>query len=240
VTDAHDPATCLQAREEAAVSLLSNRLPSPAVRTHLEACPPCHEEYLELAALPPLLDGARDLRRTAPETPPSPLLLERLLAHVSRRRRRRRIAGGFALLAAAATVLAVVPLVSDRDGAPPRTGAAATTSATAPAPPTAGAVVALGSGQADSGASAQVSVRTHGRGRSTLSVVVRGVRTGTPCRMMVYDRAGAMTDGGVWTVAAAEARYTEDVEIGWRNIERVELWDDGTGQEILDLPVREA
>jgi hypothetical protein len=237
----HDHAACLQAREEAAVSLLSNRRPTPTLRAHLEACPPCHEEYLELAALPPLLEGARELRGVAPDVPPSPLLLERLLAHVDRRRRRRRVTGGLVLLGAA-VVLAAIPLAHRTGGTDPAPPTAA--GSTAPTSPShssiPGEVVAMGAARAASGASAEVWVRARGPEGSTVSVAVHGLQRGTPCRMMVYDRSGGYVDGGVWTVTSSEASYTEEVDTQPTQIDRVELWDDGAGTQILRLPLRTA
>ena len=103
----HQMAGCAQIREEAAVALLVHGGPAPDVLAHLGACPPCRQEYLELAALPPLLDAARGTPRGTPPagmTLPSVHLLDRLLSEVARRRRRRHL---FTALATAAAVVAI-------------------------------------------------------------------------------------------------------------------------------------
>ena len=56
----HDHTVCLRAKEEAAVALLQRRAPSAETLTHLEVCPPCRDEFTELADLPGLLGLARE------------------------------------------------------------------------------------------------------------------------------------------------------------------------------------
>jgi len=242
----HDPALCTAARERAAVALLGRREPAPDVLAHLEQCPPCHEEYLGLAELAPLLDAAREARPadgTDPSRPGerapsgtaagpadgatagSPLLLERLMAHVRRRRRRRRTALVLAAVAVAAAAVPVVRVVT------------ADEPALAPAP---SRIIALGDVTSSDGrARAQVWVRAWEEG-SAVTVVVDGGPDGHHCRIVVHDSRGAATEAGVWTMHAPRSAYTEEVTTTPGDIRRVELVDDGTGDRIADVPVHPA
>jgi len=232
--DDHDHALCAAAREQAAVSLLSRRPPAHDVRSHLERCPPCHDEYLALAALTPLLETARPLR-PGPDADPgrraqapaeaegSPLLLERLMAHVRRRRRRRRTALALVAVGVAAAAVPVARLVVTDE---PALG------------PSNARVVAVGEATAG-GARAQVWVRAWGDG-SAVTVAVTGGPDGHHCRIVVHDKRGAATEAGVWTMHAPRSGYTEEVEAVPGDIRRVELVDAGTGRAIVDVPVRPA
>jgi hypothetical protein len=243
-----DPA-CLQAREDAAVALLSRREQDPAVLTHLRGCPPCHQEYLELAALSDLLEAARG-GPPVPAPPPGTLLLDRLLLQVGQRRRRRRMAT--AMAAAAAVVAVALPLArlaADRDApGPARAGGASLSASPSSATPYTdapwgsaggGPVYAEGSGS-DSGTGAGVDVSVAGRGSgSTLLVAVRGVPTGQHCRLIVHDAAGHAVPAGGWTVSGQYgAPYTETVQVAPSAVRQVELVDDRTGRRLVEVAVR--
>ena len=234
--DDHDHARCAATREQAAVSLLSRRPPAPDVQVHLERCPPCHDEYLSLAALTPLLETARPLRQgvdadpgrraQAPaEAESSPLLLERLMAHVRQRRRRRRTALALVAMGVAAAAVPVAHLIVTDE---PALG------------PSNARVVSVGEATAGAGgARAQVWVRAWGDG-SAVTVAVTGGPDGHHCRIVVHDKRGAATEAGVWTMHAPRSGYTEEVEAVPGDIRRVELVDAGTGRAIVDVPVRPA
>ena len=233
--DGYDHDGCLRAREEAAVNLLGHEEPSPTVRAHLAACPPCHDEYRELAALAPLLESGREQHRTPPGPGPDPRILERLLVEVGRRRRRRRTLVGAALAAAVlAAVLPLVPRLHDRAPTGPTAGARASVAPSA----VLGEAVAVGSGVSGTGgARAQVWVRPHGSGGSEVTVSVHGVPVGHHCRMVVLDTSGAASDGGTWAVERPDSSYTEEVAAEPGRIARIELVDDGTGAPLIDVPV---
>ena len=241
----HDVDACRRASQDAAVVLLRRQEPSAELLAHLAACPPCHDEFRALAALPPLLAHASP----APPGPPSDgLLLARLLGEV-RARRRRRVA-----LAVAATLalLTAVPLARTLTAAPPTApgaapasppAASASPASSAPAASTsdddavpAGPVLAEGSGTSG-GASARVWVRALGGG-SAVTVAVHGVRPGTHCRMVVLDSQGPVVDAGVWTVGEADPRYTEHVPTPPARVQGIELIDPGTGTRVVGVAVR--
>ena len=228
--DGHDTDACRRASQDAAVMLLRRQEPSAELLAHLAACPPCHDEFRALAALPPLLAHASP---APPGPPPDGLLLARLLGQV-RARRRRRIT---LAVAAALVLLTAVPLARTLT-APP-----ATTSAASPTSPTtdddevpAGPVLAEGTGTSG-GASARVWVRALGGG-SAVTVAVHGVRPGTHCRMVVLDSQGPVVDAGVWTVGEADPRYTEHVATPPGRVQGIELIDPGTGTRVVDVAVR--
>jgi hypothetical protein len=236
--DPTDPGLCLLASQEAAVSLLCRTEPAPAVRAHLATCPSCNQEYRELAALIPMLAGARDAQSAEPPPAPSPLLLDRLLAHVARRRRRRRAAVGVALAAAAAAAIAI-PLVDLSSGDDARRGPVAGSSprSVGAAQPAPSEIVALGAARAGT-AMGQVWIRKDGSG-STVTVSVSGVTMGTRCRMIVHDASGRATDAGWWTLTQAESTYVEDVATPPAGIQRIELVDERTGGRVLEVTVRQ-
>jgi hypothetical protein len=249
----HQAAHCAQVREEAAVALLVHSDPSPEVLAHLDACPPCRDEYLDLAALPPLLDAARSVAGgpPAPTTLPSVHLLDRLLRQVARRRRRRHMIT--ALATAAAVVAIALPTVRwiDRDDAGvgsalpghPLTTSTSTSSRSSSESsfgPGGGVASFAGSGSdPDSGARADVAVRAMGKA-SELSVSVHGIPAGGHCRLVVHDDAGHSLQAGVWVVEATyDEPYYERVELAPESISRVELVDDQTGRRIVDVPIHQ-
>jgi hypothetical protein len=245
--DSHD--LCLLAREEAAVALLTRRRPADAVLDHLQACPPCHQEYQALAALPDLLDAARPMHRADPPPPPDPHLLDRLLVQVARHRRRRRTLTGLALVAAAAAVIVPVIRFGWSGGSSPGAAPAPAPTSTATSTPGRGdttpvpaGVVAVGvATAAGTGVSARVEVRTDqdlGAPGSVLTVSVRGLPPGQGCRMLVHDTGGGVRDAGGWTAdPGGAAQYTEEVPLRPSAVTRVVIVDDGTGRPILDVPV---
>ena len=263
--DGHHQVLCTQARELAAVSLLSRQEPPPQVRAHLEACPPCLDEYRELAALPRLLAGAREGGLESTEHPdhrPPPggdLLLGRLMGHVRRRRRRRRVTAGLAVLTAAAAAVAVARLGGaagwDLDGDRPAIAVSsgpahpATPSGSGPAEGTTGGpgsdggattgqVVAAGhASTADGHVQAQIWVSAQ-PGGSTVTLSVRSMDDGRPCRVLIRDVHGRATDIGSWTMHSPSSGYTEDVAAVPSDIEQVELVDARTGRAIVDVAVR--
>jgi len=232
----HSSSVCTDARLDAAVALLSHREPSAAVMEHLQACPPCYLEYLDLAVLPQLLDAGRE----ATMHPPAPAdtgLLDRMLREVGRRRRRRRI---FTAMAAAAAVVAVaVPVarLTAPGGSDPVS--APRSSSAAPSSPGGGPAAPLSASHTDpgTGAGMQVTVEAHGTG-SLLTVSVSGVKAGDMCRLMVHDDAGAVVLAGRWTVSARydSSPYMEDVQIRPEHVRRIELLDDRTGRRLVEVP----
>jgi hypothetical protein len=237
----HQPAGCAQIREEAAVALLVRSNPSPELLAHLDACPPCRDEYLELAALPPLLDAARNVAGSIPAatTLPSVHLLDRLLSQVARRRRRRRRHLFIALATAAAVVAIAVPAsrLMDRDdghGSALEPGQSITISAST----SAGSFAGSGRNPL-SGAGADVTIVPVGRA-SAVSVSVHGLPVGGRCRMVVLHDAGHALRADSWVIPAQHdppRQYVERVEVAAASIERVELMDDLTGRRLVDVPI---
>lgn len=223
--------TCQEACQEAAVSLLGGTEPPVTVSEHLAWCAPCHREYAELAELVPLLDTARELP-PQPVSPPSPLLLDRLLAEVGHRRRHRRLAVGLSL-AAAAAVAVLVPLSRLADSPDHDTPVASASTGAASWPPD---VVAAGSATGVN-ARALVTVRVDGSG-SEVTVWVDGVPAGTPCRVIVRDANGSAVDAGVWTTNRESSTYVEDVTAPATGVREVQLLDDRTGHPMITVPVR--
>ena len=240
--DGHDTDACRRASQDAAVMLLRRQEPSAELLAHLAACPPCHDEFRALAALPSLLAHASP---APPGPPPDGLLLARLLGQV-RARRRRRIT---LAVAAALVLLTAVPLARTLTAPPATTSAESPTPLASPASSAssassatdddevpAGPVLAEGTGTSG-GASARVWVRALGGG-SAVTVAVHGVRPGTHCRMVVLDSQGPVVDAGVWTVGEADPRYTEHVATPPGRVQGIELIDPGTGTRVVDVAVR--
>jgi hypothetical protein len=249
----HVMANCAQVREEAAVALLAHSEPAPAVLAHLGACPPCWDEYLELAALPPMLDAARQVAggTAAPTGPPSVHLLDRLLSEVTRRRRRRHLVTALATAAAVVAIAVPAARLIDRDvdgsGTVPRPGpliaaGSSSSSGTSPGSSMGGGASGsfAGSGvDPASGARADVAIAPMGSA-SAVTVWVHGVPVGDPCRMVVHDDAGRSLEAGTWVVDAPSGEsYIERVEVAPSSIERVELLDARTGRRILDVPIHQ-
>ncbi|HEX2804953.1 MAG TPA: hypothetical protein VHN80_02115 [Kineosporiaceae bacterium] len=254
---------CAQVREEAAVALLVHGDPPPEVLAHLEGCPPCRDEYLDLAALPPLLNAARTVAGSAPAPValPSVHLLDRLLSEVARRRRRRHLITALATAAAVLAIIVPAARLFDRDDSgqraaspPAPTVASSTSPGTGPSssPRTSsGSSSSSSSGGAArsfagsgidpaSGARADVTIAPVGEA-SAVTVSVRGIPVGGRCRIVVHDDIGRSLEAGTWVVDSRydDEPYVERVEVAPAAIERVELLDDVTGRRIVDVPIHE-
>lgn len=250
---------CAEAREQAAVALLTRTDPPPGVLAHLDACPPCRDEYLELADLPALLGavggvdagigagpGSPRSQVAAAVAAASPHLLGRLMTEVARHRRRRRLVTA---MATAAAVLAIaIPaarLLDQGDAEPGSTvaGAPVTSSAgtsSGPSEGTFGGAFAGSGTDPVTGAGADISIDAQGAG-SSVTVAVRGLPSGTHCRMLVHDASGHALPAGGWVIQPRyDEPYVELVQVAPASIRSVELQDDRTGRRIVDVPIRQA
>jgi hypothetical protein len=242
---AHQGSSCAQLREEAAVALLVREAPGPQVLAHLESCPPCRDEYLELAALPALLDAAGDTATGTPVPPalPSTALLNRLLSQVARRRRRRNMVTAMATAAAVLAIAVPAARLIDQDG-PARTSqpsaASTPTGPYGPRSPGSSASFAGSGSNPAVGARIDVSIDASGRG-SAVSVSVHGVPDGGHCRLVVHQVTGQALPAGSWVIEQGyrDEPYVEQVAIAPASITQVELLDEGTGRRIVEASIHQ-
>ncbi len=217
---------CHEARQEAAVALLSGQAPVGVLRDHLATCPRCHSEFERLAPLPPLL-AAVDESALQPVPPAGAALLDRLLTRVSRHRRRRRMA--VLGMAAAAVLVLVVPLDLWIDGRLPGSTGAGVSAAGQP--------YATGSAHnAATGVWGKVVVRRSQWG-SELTFTVGGMPDDTTCRLVVVSHDGRRETAATWqTHYEGEASVQGSVATNPEDIARVDVVDDETGATLLALP----
>jgi hypothetical protein len=161
------------------------------VERHLRHCVECQDEYIRLAALPPLLATvtAADVDLSGPPADPAPELLDRVIDAVvgERQKRRHRV-----LIAGAATALVVAAAAA--------LGALAWPSA--PEEPRSLA--------ADSrfGVDATSTVVPKAWGTS-IAMTLRGLTPGTSCRLVVHARDGRKETVGSWRVTYENAVQVE-------------------------------
>jgi hypothetical protein len=234
---------CAQVREEVAVALLVDGDPGPEVLTHLEGCPPCRDEYLELAALPALLAAAREAASGPLHVTPMPSvhLLERLLSEVARRRRPRHLLTAMATAAAVVAIVVPAARLIDRDNPGLQVANPAAAAAASGSRPSGSSDSFAGSGSnpAD-GARVEVTIAAAGQG-SAVSVSVYGIPDGGRCRLVVHDVSGHAVPVGWWVVDQryGQQPYVEQVALSPASIAQVELVDDQTGRQIVDVPIHQ-
>jgi hypothetical protein len=216
--------TCHDAREKAAVALISRQQPDRDTARHLAQCPDCAREAERLAPLPALLDLVADPALRHPD-PPGEHLLERMLTQVRRRRRIRRVA----LAAAAAAVATAVPVgwevVHEQNETYP------------PAAVATGPAVVASAHDAATGVWAKVELRRAAWG-SDLTFDIGGVPAGTRCRLLALTRGGDSQVAGSWTATAGKSWTVHgSVAADAAQITRIELVEEKSGRVLLPVTV---
>jgi hypothetical protein len=162
------------------------------VEAHLAGCTACRDEVSQLAVLPGLLSRVR-VEDVLDPTPP-PRMAEQLIARfrAARRARRRRLAVAVSTVAvAAAGVLAF---------------AVATNDAGNPSPPQPVAQVSATNHR--TGVAGKMALRPTAWG-TAVRVRLRGVPSGTRCRLIVASRSGRRDVAGSWRADYAGAADVE-------------------------------
>jgi hypothetical protein len=155
----------------------------PGLEAHLEGCPACRAEAESLGAVARLLPLADPERFSRPAPQPSPQLGARIAATIggegrSRKRRRRRF--GFALggaAAAAAAVLAIVVLGGGEEAGPEQH---------------------VEFGALPGGVKIYATLEPHSYG-TEIHMYVKGVRSGTRCRVYLRGPRGERVPAGTFT-----------------------------------------
>ena len=223
---------CEQARQEAAVALLTRRPPETVAAEHIDDCFDCRQHWQKLSPLPSLLAVVRDQPVGHPE-PAGELLLNRLLA-TARRRRRHRM---WLSVAAVSLLVLAVPLgvvTGLRHTSPPTAaaGAAATESAVTSAPAS-----TYQARDAATGIWGHIELRGASWG-SDLTFGVGGVPPGTLCSLSVFTQDGRRESAGSWRATAEH--YTQvhgSVAAQPEQIQRIEIVDQATGHVLLQVEV---
>ena len=157
-----------------------------ALEAHLEGCPDCRAEAETLGAVARLLPLADPERFSRPAPRPSPQLGERIAATIggehkadAKRRRRRRFAFGVsgAMVAAAAAVLAIAILPSDGGTGPEQH---------------------VEFGALPGGVKIYATLEPHAYG-TEIHMYVKGVRSGTRCRVYLRGLDGERVPAGTFT-----------------------------------------
>ncbi|GII57517.1 hypothetical protein Pth03_59060 [Planotetraspora thailandica] len=226
------------------------------VEAHLDGCPECAAELMELSGLPAMLARVSEEDITHAAAPPR-AMLDRLVVVSARRSRWSRIMLGLAASLVVAALGGSAWLVSARGGvatsAPASTSDTAQAAAGSPAPPTANQSTKALDAPADAPAEAQaggleregsnggvrLSVRLVSESGGTRVVSwVRGVPAGTVCRLWAVGKDGTRSPAGSWEVPKGGYRgaYEASTELPLSQIQSLVL-STSDGRGLVTVPV---
>jgi hypothetical protein len=237
---------CAEARAALGVDVLGALDPaeSAELREHLAGCPDCQAAQAELADVPTLLGlvSADEVIHgfPHPDEPGLERLQERVRAERARERRGRWRAG---LVAAALVAIAVggggwavgrwvtpqLPVALPTPTAPQATPSATTPSPgpSTPTPHLTAPPVEWSAVDPKSNVNAVVTMNPVPWG-TKVDIVLKGVKKGDVCSLVVYDAAGHRWDGGSWKVAYDKGvRWSGGVAVPADQVARIEIFAPG-------------
>lgn len=229
--------TCAEARAALGVDALGALPPAEqqAVREHLADCPDCRAEQADLAGVPSLLAlVTREEVEHAFSADVAESGIQRLQSKVraERAERARHRRGRWALaVAAAALVAAAVGGTGWAVGrwVTPNLPVAQTTPTPTPTPTlhVTGPPVQWTKADPNSRVNASVTMNPVPWG-TKVNIVLRGVKKGDVCSLVVYDRSGRKWDGGSWMVAYDKGvRWSGGVAVPADQVVRIEIFAPG-------------
>lgn len=219
--------TCLQVREEMAVSLLSGTPMTEELTEHLAGCEQCRHELEQLRGVVDLMVYAPPQDVERPEA--VDLRLRRLIAAAERERRRAR-RRTYWTLAAAIVLLLVLP------AAALSVRLVVFSAGSAPVVASRSPVESSATNQ-QTGVSAQVSLSPTVTG-SDVDLSVSGVPPQTRCSLVAVQRNGSSRVLLVWQASyrgTAQVRTSADVPVA--QIAHLDLLDVATGQLLVRIPI---
>ncbi|WP_020578143.1 zf-HC2 domain-containing protein [Actinopolymorpha alba] len=221
--------TCAEVRAALGAYVLRALEESEAadVRDHLAGCAGCRAAYDDIAGVPALLSALNPDEVSHGLPSPSETGLHHLLARVRQERARERRRHWRNALVAAALVAVAVGGTGWAAGRwlPPREPVVQATPA--PTPRLTGVPVQWSVVDPATKVNATVIMSPLAWG-TKVDIVVRGVKQGDVCSLVVYDRSGRRWDGGSWRVAYARGvRWSGGVAVATDQVARVEIFAPG-------------
>ncbi|HZC27560.1 MAG TPA: zf-HC2 domain-containing protein [Actinopolymorphaceae bacterium] len=237
--------TCAEVRAAIGADVLGalDQAESEALREHLADCPDCTAAREELAGMPAILSLVSAEQMEHAFGPPDEMGLRRLQARIRARRRResrRRWSRGLVAAALVAVATAGGGWVVGRWITPSqqvvaRPGPTPTVTVT-PSPHLTGTPTEWNATDSATKVIAAATMSPVAWG-TKVDIVLRGVKKGDVCSLIVVDRAGHRWDGGSWTVAYDRGvRWSGGVAVPTDQVLRIEIVAPGNQHPLVELP----